>query len=150
MDILRENHMDIPVQAGTRIPAGRLRQVLKTHCKSILTGLYKVCHITMEGIVTIRPETCFLSVHPHPSLAHGTIEKEGHPLSLRDIEAAAIPSASHIRETTGTTGHDRRIVIVGLEIDIAAERSVDCPVMWDGDIFPRRIVITALKSPFSI
>ena len=91
----------------------------------------------MEGIVAIRPETCLLPVHPHPSLAHGTIEKEGHPLSLRDIEAAAIPSASHIRKTAGTAGHDSSVVIIRLEVNVTAERPIDGPVMRNCHILPR-------------
>ena len=154
MGIFRYDHMYVTVQTGTGIPTGRLGQVFQADSQCILLSRFQIlCNIEMEGVISIRPITYFLSVDIHFSMAHSPVEQDSSLLSLsklRYFKLGTVPSHADKRQTSCTTGMFQRLFLAVLRnshfllVVLGAERAVDSPVVRNR----HRLPLTVVESGF--
>ena len=107
----------------------------------------------MERIVAVRPESGFLSVDVDTGVAHGAVEDEGCFLAgrkCRGFKVQAIPSYTDKGKSARASCVFQCFLlpVLGdsdfLFVIFNAERTVDSPVVRDGDRLPFGIIILFL------
>ena len=125
MDRLHADQPHISCDSGAGIPAGiGLGGIVHLNIHDIFLSirLQELCHIPLEGCVTIHMPPQLLSVEPDPRQHIRTVEPQDHPSRsdrLRiDAEHFPVPADSRFRISAGAAG--RRVL---------RERIVQAPVM---------------------
>ena len=154
ISIFSYHQVYIAIKTSARIPTRRFIFVFQTNGEFIhFTRLQERSDIEVKRIIAIRPIACFLTVDIHTGMAHGTVKYQGCLLTLferRSLEVKTIPTHSHKRKATGTSGmfHGFFLTVLRngyiLSIIINTERSVNGPIVRNGHALPFGIVITYL------
>ena len=155
VDFLSRHHVNVAIQPRARVPSRRLGLVLQAHGEHIVlsVGPDGFGYIAMKGVVAVRPISHLLSVHVDTGIAHRAIEDQAHFLALGHVEATTIPAYAHVGQTAGAAGLQRRLgfLILGdghvLHVIVSIKRSVDGPVVRNGDALPGPVVIRGLLCP---
>ena len=147
---IRYFKMHIAVQSCSGIPARRLRHVLQTYGKLILSGFQIARNVEPKGIVAVRPVAHFFAIDINARLAHRTVEIKHSLLrsgiKIGNIDHRAVPAHPDIREGSGTAGffcrHGFSILhnCNFLQVDSLIKRSVNRPVVRYGHRFPCAVV----------
>ena len=155
VDGLGLQQMHVAVEPGAAVPARGLLHVFQPYGQGVLRriGAQGIADVAVERVVAVGPEHHLLSVDVDMGLAHGTVEDEhGAPCGARgtgiDGEVAAVPSHSHVGQSAGAAGMfgGFRLTVLCdgncLQVVVAAEGTIDGPVVGDADGFPLRVVVT--------
>ena len=136
------------VDTRTWIPARALLQVLQVDLQQVLPRLHEGGNIHSEGIVTVCPVTCLLTIDANRRLGHRTVEEQlGMTAeSRRNVERALVVPLANPRQGTRASallrGLRLAVLLDGhfLQIPFLVERPADCPVVGHAHRLPRLLI----------
>ena len=152
--LVSHNHMDVPVQTRSGIPARGFREIVEPHCQHVVApvGIHVFGNVIVEGHIAVGPVADELSVEVDLRAAHRAVEEylDAFPGRIvRDVEAYPVPACSGVGETSGASGLEGglRLVVLCYRHDLGVvagvEGAVNGPVVGNGDVLPAAVVEVA-------
>src|SRR5713226_5994083 len=128
---------DIAINAPARIPARRVRRIIKANCESVISAVIDIgSEVQFEGSVAIGPAAYKIAVEPNSRVGHRSVNVQIELLAFvlrRNREVFSIPTDAPPRKFPSLT----RIFLF--------ERTFDAPVVRQIQFSPTTIIKVALS-----
>ncbi len=148
----RGDEVHVAIEPRTRVPAAALLAVAQADSDDVRrVGAEIGRDVAVESVVAVGPVAGFLPVHIHLGFTHGTVEEQGVSLPggvgsrCQWGNLRGVPRRTHIGKPARTTRLQRGECLTVLpdgdvlQVVLAVERSVDGPIVGDGDLLPRLV-----------